>query len=213
MSLSIRLLGAPALERDGAPADPPRGRKSWALLAYLALSRYPPSRRELAELLFGEADDPLGALRWSLSQLRRAILPEAKVGGDPVRLELGPQARLDVSLLEGSSIEPAEVGHLSSELLAGMAFRGAPALESWLLVERRRLAGAAEAALHETALARLAASDNGSAIELSRRAATLNPLDEGNQELLVRCLSANGDREGALAQADACEELFRAELG
>jgi DNA-binding SARP family transcriptional activator len=213
MSLSIRLLGAPGLERDGAPADPPRGRKSWALLAYLVLSRNPPSRRELAELLFGEADDPLGALRWSLSQVRRAISPEGEVGGDPVRLELGAEVKLDLSLLEGSSIEPAEANRLSSELLDGMTFRGAPALESWLLVERRRLTGTAEAAIHETALARLAGSDSDAAVALAGRAVGLNPLDENNQELLVRCLSASGDRVGALAQAEACEELFRRELG
>jgi DNA-binding SARP family transcriptional activator len=213
MSLSVRLLGSPTLERDGAPVDPPRGRKSWALLAYLVLSRNPPARRELAELLFNEADDPLGALRWSLSQIRRALSPEGDVGGDPVRLGLGPEAVLDVSLLEGSSIEPTDADRLSAELLDGMAFSGAPAFESWLLVERRRLAGTAEAAIHETALTRLAASDHEAATELARRALTLNPLEETNQELLVRCLSAGGDRDGALAQAQACEELFQSELG
>jgi DNA-binding SARP family transcriptional activator len=213
MSLSIRLLGSPALERDGSPVPAPRGRKSWGLLAYLVLSRNPPSRRELAELLFSDADDPLGALRWSLSQIRRAISPEAEVGGDPVRLELGTEVALDISLLDASSIDPADSDRLSAELLDGMAFSGAPAFESWLLVERRRLAGAAVAALHETALTHLAASDHEAAIELARRTVALNPLDESNQELLVRCLSAGGDGPAALAQAEACEQLFRSELG
>ena len=63
----IRLLGPPAIERDGVPATPPRGRKAWALLAYLLLAERPPGRRHLAELLFDEADDPLGALRWTLA--------------------------------------------------------------------------------------------------------------------------------------------------
>jgi DNA-binding SARP family transcriptional activator/osmotically-inducible protein OsmY len=213
MSLSIRLLGSPALERDGSSVPAPRGRKSWGLLAYLVLSRNPPSRRELAELLFGDADDPLGALRWSLSQIRRAISPEAELGGDPVRLELGTEVALDIALLDASSIDPADADRLSAELLDGMAFSGAPAFESWLLVERRRLAGTAVAALHETALAHLAASDHDAATDLARRTVALDPLDESNQELLVRCLSAGGDGPAALAQAEACEQLFRSELG
>ena len=56
----IRLLGRPTVERNGEPVPPPRGRKAWALLAYLLLAERPPSRRHLAELLFSEADDPLG---------------------------------------------------------------------------------------------------------------------------------------------------------
>ena len=76
--LEIRLLGPPAIQRDGAPAPPPRGRKAWAVLAYLALAERPVAARRLAELVFGDADDPLGALRWTLAQLRRALgVPEA----------------------------------------------------------------------------------------------------------------------------------------
>src|SRR6266568_6953512 len=39
-----------------------------ALLTYLLLEPRAPTRRELADLLWSEADDPLGAVRWSLSQ-------------------------------------------------------------------------------------------------------------------------------------------------
>jgi hypothetical protein len=73
----ICLLGPPAIQRDGRPARPPRGRKAWALLAYLLLADRPPSRRHLAELLFADADDPLGALRWSLAELRLRYRLEA----------------------------------------------------------------------------------------------------------------------------------------
>ena len=82
MTLSIRLLGPPALERDGRSAAAPRGRKAWAVLAYLLLAeRPPPGRRQLAELLFGDADDPLGALRWTLAELRRALGAPELFGG------------------------------------------------------------------------------------------------------------------------------------
>ena len=100
----IRLLGPPAIQRDGRPACPPRGRKAWALLAYLLLADRPPSRRHLAELLFADADDPLGALRWTLAELRRALGAPGLFGGDPVANCLAPGLEADVLLL---SAEPA----------------------------------------------------------------------------------------------------------
>ena len=36
--LTIRLIGAPRLERDGTPIDQPRGAKTWALLARIIRS-------------------------------------------------------------------------------------------------------------------------------------------------------------------------------
>ena len=54
----------------------PRGHKVWALLGYLLTTASAPSREWLAELLFPEADDPLNALSWNLTQLRRLLGPE-----------------------------------------------------------------------------------------------------------------------------------------
>ena len=71
--LGIRLLGRPEIERDGVVVAPPRGHKAWGVLAYLVLAERPVARARLAGLVFGEADDPLGALRWTLAQLRRAL--------------------------------------------------------------------------------------------------------------------------------------------
>ena len=69
------------MERGGAPVDPPRGNKAWGLLVYLLRTRLPPSRERLANLLFPEADDPLGTLRWTLSALRRSLGEDAELGG------------------------------------------------------------------------------------------------------------------------------------
>lgn len=99
MGLSVHLLGAPRLERDGAPVPPPRGHKTWGLLAYLLRTRVPPTRQHLAGLLFSEADDPLGALRWTLSALRRQLGAGTDLGGDPVRLALPPGSFVDVEVL------------------------------------------------------------------------------------------------------------------
>src|SRR5688572_27621743 len=88
MTLAIHLLGRPFVERDGVPMPSPRGHKPWALLALLLLSPVPPSRERLASLLFSDAEDPLGSLRWNLAEVRRLLGPDVRLEGDPVRLEL-----------------------------------------------------------------------------------------------------------------------------
>jgi DNA-binding SARP family transcriptional activator len=72
MSITIELLGRPRITRDSQHEYRFRSRKSWGLLAYLILSEHPPARSQLAALLFAGADDPVRALRWSLSEIRRA---------------------------------------------------------------------------------------------------------------------------------------------
>ena len=62
MAIAVHLLGPPLLIRDEVVYATPRGRKVWALLAYLALSHGQPSRQQLIDLLFTDAEDPAGAL-------------------------------------------------------------------------------------------------------------------------------------------------------
>jgi DNA-binding SARP family transcriptional activator len=214
MPLAIHLLGRPHLERDGEPAAGPRGRKAWGLLAYLVLSRVSrPSREHLAELLFTGTDDPLGSLRWNLAELRRALGPATLPHGS-TELALRPGTFVDVdALIRGTPQEAVALTGLGSELLEGMEFGNSPGFETWLLSERRRLLGAAEAALHEASLDRLAAGEAAAAVQVAVRLVELNPYDENFQELLVRSYSEAGDREAASRQVAACVELFRAELG
>jgi DNA-binding SARP family transcriptional activator len=208
VATTIRLLGPPEIAREGQVVRGPKGQKSWALLTYLVLSERPAARRRLAELLFGDADDPLGALRWSLAQLRRALGDATTLEGDPVTLVLGAGVTVDVR--DGTR---AGAGASDGELLEGLDFSSSPAFDAWLVVARGRFAGRAAAALHEAALNALAAGDPPAAAERAARLVALDPFEESHHELLVRCLAAGGDRAGALAQADACRRLFRAELG
>ena len=53
--LTIQLLGRPSIEREGASAPAPKGKKVWALLAYLIRTEAPVSRGRLATLLFADA--------------------------------------------------------------------------------------------------------------------------------------------------------------
>ena len=73
MPIAAHLLGPPLMVRDGVVYAPPKGKKVWALFAYLVLSERQPTRPQLIELLFPDAEDPAGALRWNLSELRRLL--------------------------------------------------------------------------------------------------------------------------------------------
>jgi len=213
VALTIRLLGPPAIERDSGPAPPPRGRKAWALLAYLLLADRPPGRRHLAELLFSDADDPLGALRWTLAELRRALGAPGLLGGDPVATTLGPGLDVDLHAVTVEPADPAPLLELGGELLEGISIAASPAFESWLVVERHRLAAAVEARLREAALSLLASGRAEAAVAYAARVVARNPLGEGNHELLVRSLAAAGDQAAALRQVAVCEDTLRRELG
>jgi DNA-binding SARP family transcriptional activator len=200
----IRLQGRPAIEVSGRPQPAPRGAKTWAVLAFVTLCDGPPPRRRVADLLFADADDPLGALRWALAELRRAV-GHGLLAGDPLVLDLPPGMSIDV-------LERADSG-LTGELLAGLRFRGCDSFETWLLVERRRLASAAVSRLRESALRSLGAGQADQATSIAARLVELEPLQDSHHALLVRGLTVAGHHEQAQQAAEACEELFQRELG
>lgn len=201
------------IERDGVVAPPPRGRKAWGLLAYLLLCERLPSRSRLASLLFADADDPLGALRWSLAELRRALDDPLALRGDPPALRLPEATVVDALVVLSPDSTRAPVIEWEGELLEGMSFPGCAAFETWLSYQRRQLAGAREALIGESALQRLAIGDASGASELAAKLVSLDPLESRWQELLIRCLARSGDKVGAERQLAACDELFARELG
>ena len=210
----IHLLGAPSIERNGRPSSPPKGRKAWGLLAYLLLSRAPATREHLASLLFGDARDPLRALRWNLTELRRALGEECVLRGEPVSFSLPPGAYVDVLVLtSGTWLEAARVPGLGRELLEGLEFSTSPSFDAWLLSERRHIKASAEAVLREAAMFRIASGDAEGAIDHATRLVASDPLDESYQALLIRAYAAAGDRDAAVRQLAACVETFRKELG
>jgi DNA-binding SARP family transcriptional activator len=213
VTLTIRLLGPPAIERDGSSAPPPRGRKAWALLAYLLLADRPPGRRQLAELLFGDADDPLGALRWTLAELRRALGQPGLFGGDPVATAVGPDVEVDLAVVAAEPADPAALLELGGELLEGMSVASSPAFESWLVVERHRVSAVVEARLRQAAMTLLASGRAEAAVAYASKAVARNPLEEGNHELLVRSLATAGDRAAAERQVAVATDTLRRELG
>ncbi|CAN5694792.1 hypothetical protein BH24CHL5_BH24CHL5_08330 [soil metagenome] len=214
MSLAIHLLGRPFVERDGVRQSPPRGQKAWALLCLMVLSERPSDRRQLAELLFDEADDPLGALRWNLARLRAMLqLPDA-FSGDPIRVALSPDAQVDVqTLTAGTWVDTLRLPGLGRELLEGVDVAGSLAFDAWLQAERRRIVGLSAAVLREAATARLAGGDAGEAVALATRLVAIDEYDEDAHALLIRAYVAAGDNDRARHHLQSTSDRFRRELG
>src|SRR5580765_6980933 len=215
MSIEARLLGPPLVVRDGVVYAAPRGKKVWALFAYLALSEQPPTRQHLADLLFPDAEDPASALRWNLSELRRLLGGPDTVGsGTTVGLRLPMGATIDVHVLQaGTSAEAVALPGLGRELLEGVRVEASPGFAAWLLGERRRLQSIGGAVLREGALRAIAAGNVRAAVELATRLVGTDPLDQDAHVLLVRAFAATGDEAAVQDQLTASADLFRDELG
>ena len=122
MVLELRMLGAPAATLDGVPVYL-RGAKAWTLLTYLLRTDRAAARHRLASLLFADAEDPDGALRWNLSHLRRNLGVE--LDGDPISVQLPAGTRFDLDVLGGGGADEAiQLPGLSEGLLAGVKVRG-----------------------------------------------------------------------------------------
>jgi DNA-binding SARP family transcriptional activator len=209
----VNLLGRPNVEAR-RPGYSMRSRKSWALLAYLLMCERAPTRRELASLLFEGADDPLRALRWCLSEVRRALGGDAVIAGDPVRLQLSPSVIVDVSLvLAGPSQEAIRAPGLGSELLEGLTVQDAFEFESWLLAARRRVAVATVQVLREAALTAVRQGAYETAIGHAVRLSALTRLDEDSHALLVELYRLVGDDRAAQRQYAIGAGILRVELG
>lgn len=174
----------------------------------------PTSRKHVAGLLFPEATDPLAALRWTLADLRKLVGQSFVVEREPLRLSPRRGTVVDVDVLQnGSWREALELLGLGHELLDGLSFSTSAGFELWLEGERRHIAGATGAVLHQAALALLAYGDAPAAVLRATQLVELDRFDENAHALLVRCLRASGDLDAASRQIAACEELFRRELG
>src|SRR4051794_4719172 len=209
----VHLLGRPSIDRE-LGGYRMRSRKSWALLAYLVLSERPPTRRRLAALLFEEADDPLRALRWSLSELRRALPGHVTIEGDPVLLRRSPGLSFDVDVVAcGGWASAVQLPGLGAELLEGLTVGGAGAFESWLLSEQRSLSAATSALLDEAVESSSSRGDYGAAIGHPVRRVTATPLDEAGHAQLIRLYRRVGDHIGAQRQYTTCKRMLERELG
>jgi len=138
MRTVVRVLGPPRVEGPDLPV--PRGRKPWALLALLLTATGPVPRGRVLELLFPDAEDPQAALRWTLSQVRRAVGPAIRIEGDPLTCEVAEGTVVDVhDLLAGRAPDGWPLDEATLPLLEG-AEPDVPEFAAWLHGRRHTLA-------------------------------------------------------------------------
>lgn len=213
MAVEVRLLGSPSIVCHGQ-VQRLGGRKAWGLLAYLVLETRAPTRREVADYLTSDADDPLASLRWHLLQLRRAIHP-AEIVEESGRLSLrGPPGMwVDVQEVLGGLADLDRIEELCSrQLLEGMNFDDTPAFDMWLSLQRARVATACADVLRWLAT-RLSRSRPSKALSLIALGLLRDPFNDALHELAVQTHVALGDRASADAHIDRVNALYRDELG
>ena len=205
--LRLGFLGPFVATRGGQPVALPQSQKTRALLAYLAVTRRPHPRARLCDMFWDVADDPRGALRWSLSKLR-ALDDE----GTPRILADRDNASFDAAgaRVDALEVREAAAGGLdphSVERLRELAamFRG-PFLEglelpdfhdfeAWRVAEREEFRRLHLRLLREL-VSRLEATPEP-ALEPARELVRLAPDDASTRAHLIRLLGAIGRREEA----------------
>ncbi|MDQ1057432.1 DNA-binding SARP family transcriptional activator/predicted negative regulator of RcsB-dependent stress response [Arthrobacter globiformis] len=160
-----------------------------------------------------DAADPLGALRWNLSELRRT-LDGVRMAGDPLRLEMQPAWRCDaveaVASPGSSGLDPRR---LDGQLLEGLSFADCPMFDSWVADQRYRLDNCVLSLLYEAALAALAADEPAEAVELATLALHRDTFHADCNAVLVKALVALGEHQRARDHVAKCADLYRQELG
>lgn len=206
----VKLLGPPEIaETQGEPINV-RGKKTWGLIARVLLSETPVSRRRLAQELFATADDPMGALRWALAQIRRSLGDPSSFRNDPVEANLSDSLHVDALHLGQRDVDLSDI---PGQLLEGIDVAWSAEFDVWLSVERWRAASQVDAALHTATMEALAAGDGALAAAYARELVARAPLEESGHVLLVKSLIVSGDANAARDRVAACEQLFAAELG
>jgi DNA-binding SARP family transcriptional activator len=218
--LELRFLGEMEIARGGERLELPPSKKTRALLAYLALSGRAHRRDRLCALLWDVADDPRGALRWSLSRLRALVdepgRPRIRAPGDSVAFA-AEGVRIDVVALRercSAGLDGAPVDELAAlarefrgELLEGLDLGDFLDFQAWCVAEReeaRKLHGTLLRALVD----RLGDAPEA-ALPHARALAAIDPLDETARAGLVRLLSATGRRREAEQQYESARRLLQ----
>ncbi len=221
--LQVKLLGGFEARLDSGPELALKGRKTQALLAYLAAAPgIARSRDKLTGLLWSDRAEAQarGSLRQALAELRRALdgvmPPPLDAGREAVTLNAravdSDVADLERRIAEGGPEALAQAAELyRGGLLDGFGAAD-PAFEDWLAAERTRLGELALGAMGELLGHLTDSGETERAVALARRLLGLDPLREPVHRALMRLYAERGDRALALKQYQACRAVLAREL-
>ncbi len=220
-SLQIRLLGKLEVLRDGRRLSLP-GRKTQALLVYLAVQGEAHQRRRLFDLFCANAEDPAAALRWHLSRLRQTLGTEAilseedRVWFNPTGCQLDCvefERVLNANLVgQNTASITTALDLYRGELSSGLSFADSAEFELWLLSERTRFNACYERGLQELIARLIATGDYEASIQRARQLVQNNPLQEQAHAHLIWLYGQTGQIQAAIQQYETCREILKREL-
>jgi DNA-binding SARP family transcriptional activator/predicted ATPase len=228
--LTIHTLGRFQVLIDGISIQGFASDKVRLLLAYLAIERgYPQRREHLAAMFWPNASEQEGRanLRWVLSDLRKVLgdrstrIPFLLVTRQS--LELNPSAPIwiDVTTFDAILSQPNPgiqqledaIQLYQGEFLAGINPKDSLPLDEWILVKRENLACKFIDILQKTAQQYLQRGEYVKAIPLARQQVELEPWQEQGHRQLMRLLAYTHQRNAALNQYQSCQEFLMQTLG
>ena len=220
--LRIGVLGDFIFWKCGEVVSVKLSRKTIALLGYLCANPQSHSRKTLAALLCSGAADPMGALRWHVSRLRRLLGEELlEVQRESVAFGWSPEQcdlRSFVEQLKdpgtGTVQQLEEAVFLyRGDFLQGLSIAGAMDFELWLMGERNRLKLLYEQGLQHLVQKLVEAGNYEKAVDFARRLNQSEPLREDTHKILMWLYATLGQQEAALRQFEHCQEILKKELG
>ena len=218
--IRVRLLGAPALERDGSLLTGRAAqRHRLALLALLALA---PGNRlgrdRLIAMLWPESDDERGRnlLKVATYVLRSSLGEDTLVSaGDELRLNPDlieiDVAEFDAALQQSDHARAIALYH--GPFLDGFFLSDASEFEHWVDGERARLASDYGSALEGAAESAITAGETTAALNWWKLRAAHDPYDSRVALRLMHAFEASGNRAGALQHAAVHARLLEDEFG
>jgi predicted ATPase/DNA-binding SARP family transcriptional activator len=231
--LELRLFGSPQLVRSGQPIELTL-RKAVALFAYLAVSRQPHSRDQLATIFWPDDGqrDARANLRRTLYRITEALGKESLNFGTET-LELNPAAELwiDIEAFQqqiGTSLAAAgrldelddialsrlaaAVELYTDDFMAGFTLPDCPEFDDWQFFQRDGLRRSLTRVVEQLALSHETRNQANEAISYARRWLALDPLHEPAHRLLMQLYASSGQQAAARRQYEECKRLLAAEL-
>lgn len=218
--LRLHLLGSIELVHEGERVALPRSKKCRALLGYLAVTGREHRRERLCELFWDVADDPRGALRWTLSRLR-SVLPEGadvlQADREMVRLRRGA-LWIDVEVLAPMGANgalgraPSQTlqelaGLYRGELLEGLELPDFLDFTAWCMAEREAMRRVHCGVLRE--LTQRFEDAPAEALPWARQLVQVDAFDVAAHQRLLALLLREGFREEAERRYEHALRQFR----
>lgn len=218
MKLTLKTLGELSIAWDDQSVALPSSKRTRALLAYLALTARPQRRDRLCEVFWKQPDDPRGALRWSLSKIRRLVNQshlERLVADRERVILLTDDIEIDIRVLAQQLDQPdlsverlTAIGQrLQEPLLEGLDLSNQELFQQWLYAERQEVIS-----LRAKAAGRLAShSDIDMAGQLAWAQAwiQLDPYATKAAHRLLELLQASGETEAFNRTTTQLSQRFR----